>query len=564
MAELSQILFTESRDFLFNKEGAPVIADAIAGKVVGLIIGPFWLPAPLEHTISLIKEPYAELHDRPIQLVYVAVERDEDLISTIKMYGQTSQLDERPDHECFADVLKKLPDGCLAVPLEDGATQQGLALIEKWGAEGYPFDHNRIMELQKGVEEKRANQTLQILLVHEGQDDLISSKDSKKVKVATLEGKIVALYFSAHWCPPCQKFTPVLASIYEQLRAKGEDFELVFISSDESQESFTEYFGQMPWLAVPYEDEKTRKHLSNWFEVEGIPTLIILDKQGKTLNMEGMELVYKYGIEAYPFTLERLEELKHAEEAKRASQTLGSLLVTDERDFVNSKFEPVKVDSLEGKTVGLYFSGHWCPPCRKFTPKLKAVYDELKGRGEQFEVIFVSSDRDKESFEEYYESMPWLALPFNDKAIRSLSQYFDIEGIPQLVIIGPNGKTITKDGRGLIGLYGVDAFPFTDDRLVEVKASINKKYHGYPKQATTEKHGHTLTLTDDAYGGQVYVCDDCDEQGFGWVYHCAECGYDLHPECTDVKIEAEDNGHASKGEGAKPGYICEGDVCRKV
>ncbi|KAH7286643.1 hypothetical protein KP509_32G016200 [Ceratopteris richardii] len=323
----------------------------------------------------------------------------------------------------------------------------------------------------------------------------------------------------------------------------------------------------MPWLAVPYDDETTRKELSNWFEVEGIPTLVVLDKQGKTVTTEGMELVYKHGLEGYPFTQERLEELKHAEEAKRAAQTLETLLVTEDRDYVESKYGQVKVASLVDKTVGLYFSAHWCPPCRNFTPKLKSVYDELKGRGEEFEIIFLSSDRDEESFREYYGSMPWLALPFQDNRIRNLSQYFDIAGIPALVIIGRNGKTVTTDGRGLIGLYGVDAFPFTEDRLQEVQDNMKKKYSDLPKQVSSEKHEHPLVLTDQAYGGQIYICDDCSEQGIGWTYHCDVCGFDLHPECigeTKKQVESE---HPSEGvvdSESKAGYVCEGDVCYRL
>lgn len=570
-------------------------ADSIESKVVGIMIGPHWLPLPLEHALSVVDEPYKELQNdkdnKPITFVFVAVDRDADLIETLKRYGQTSQLDDRPDGECFNDVLKKLPDGWLAVPFDDAETRsklaqvyksgifslafvgpdnrlhsdQGLALLEKWGAEAYPFDDERIAALHKAAQERKENQNLQGLLVHKERDHLISSEDGHQIQVADIEGKIVALYFSAHWCPPCQKFTPVLASIYTELKQKNEEFEVVFVSSDEDEESFNNYFKEMPWLAVPYTDLKTRKLLSNWFEVEGIPTLVILDKQGKTLNTDGMELVYKYGMNAYPFTEGRLKQLEQEEEAKRAAQTLETLLATEERNFVISKFDQVKVASLNGKTVGLYFSGHWCPPCRKFTPKLKSVYDELKGRGEEFEVIFVSSDRDEDSFKEYYESMPWLALPFDDVLKRSLSQYFDIEGIPQLVIIGPNGKTVTTDGRGLISLHGADAFPFTEDRLAELKRIMDEKAKKLPKEVTSSQHEHALTLTEHAYEGQVYVCDDCEEQGVGWVYHCAQCGYDLHPNC----IKESDNGPSQNGdlsqvEECKPGYVCEGDVCRKV
>lgn len=71
----------------------------------------------------------------------------------------------------------------------------------------------------------------------------------------------------------------------------------------------------------------------------------------------------------------------------------------------------------EGNVVALYFSAHWCPPCRAFTPQLAAWYDKFKKteNGDKFEIIFVSSDRDSGSFKEYYKEMPWLALPYENR-----------------------------------------------------------------------------------------------------------------------------------------------------
>ena len=36
----------------------------------------------------------------------------------------------------------------------------------------------------------------------------------------------------------------------------------------------------------------------------------------------------------------------------------------------NSGKKKVSVDALADKTGGIYFSAHWCPPCRTFTPEL--------------------------------------------------------------------------------------------------------------------------------------------------------------------------------------------------
>lgn len=47
-----------------------------------------------------------------------------------------------------------------------------------------------------------------------------------------------------------------------------------------------------------------------------------------------------------------------------------------------------------------------------------------------FEIVFVSSDRDEPSFNEYYSEMPWLALPYSErKAKGALSSMFDVSGI---------------------------------------------------------------------------------------------------------------------------------------
>lgn len=70
--------------------------------------------------------------------------------------------------------------------------------------------------------------------------------------------------------------------------------------------------------------------------------------------------------------------------------------------------------------VGLYFSAHWCPPCRAFTPKLADWYKKLTERaiGDKFQIVFLSSDRDDKSYKEYFAEMPWHAVPYNNREVK--------------------------------------------------------------------------------------------------------------------------------------------------
>ncbi|KAI3433301.1 hypothetical protein D9Q98_003120 [Chlorella vulgaris] len=105
-------------------------------------------------------------------------------------------------------------------------------------------------------------------------------------------------------------------------------------------------------------------------------------------------------------------------------------------------------DALNGKTVGIYFSASWCPPCHAFTPHLARVYAAVKKTHPDFEILFVSGDKTKAAAEAYFDKMPWLAVSFEDVAMRGrLNSLFTVMGIPRLVICGPDGQVIASDAR---------------------------------------------------------------------------------------------------------------------
>jgi nucleoredoxin len=93
---------------------------------------------------------------------------------------------------------------------------------------------------------------------------------------------------------------------------------------------------------------------------------------------------------------------------------------------------------------GLYFSAHWCGPCRKFTPQLVAYYNQIARDHPEFEIIFVSADKSADGMATYMREsgMPWPAIEFSKLANVPTLQKYAGRGIPDLVIVDASGKVL--------------------------------------------------------------------------------------------------------------------------
>jgi len=266
--------------------------------------------------------------------------------------------------------------------------------------------------------------------------ETLQSKDGP-VNVSTIIGpsKVIGLYFSAHWCPPCRGFTPVLSDFYKKFKAshpRKDDLEIVFVSSDRDLASFEEYHAEMPFLALPYVDRDRKAALSKKFKVQGIPTLVFIDADtGKIITTNGRAKIGGDPEAAdFPWKPVPFHDLVAG-------------------DLVDAAGNIVKgSEALKGKVTLLYFSAHWCPPCKMFTPVLVESYTKLKAAGKNMEAVFVSWDKSGDAFKGYLESMPWLAVPYDqEKVKKALGEMYDVDGIPSLIVIGEDGKVITTRGR---------------------------------------------------------------------------------------------------------------------
>lgn len=54
-----------------------------------------------------------------------------------------------------------------------------------------------------------------------------------------------------------------------------------------SEDSYNAYTETMPWLRIPFSQEERRRKLASAFDVQAIPTLVIVDSRDNIITLDG-------------------------------------------------------------------------------------------------------------------------------------------------------------------------------------------------------------------------------------------------------------------------------------
>jgi peroxiredoxin len=110
---------------------------------------------------------------------------------------------------------------------------------------------------------------------------ILEDLNGKKVDLKIFKGKVIFLNFWATWCGPCKEEMPSMETLYGQF--KDRNFVFLTISVDyEGSKPVREFIERSGYTFPVLVDPKSET--LDIFEVTGIPTTFVIDKQGKMLG----------------------------------------------------------------------------------------------------------------------------------------------------------------------------------------------------------------------------------------------------------------------------------------
>nr|WP_315149904.1 TlpA disulfide reductase family protein [uncultured Flavobacterium sp.] len=119
----------------------------------------------------------------------------------------------------------------------------------------------------------------------------LKNLEGKVINLSDLKGKVVVLDFWATWCGPCKASFPAMQELVTKYKDKNVEF--LFVNTwergkeNETTEKVTTFINDKKYsfnVVFDYDDSITAK-----YKIEGIPTKVVIDKQGSVIAFGSSE-----------------------------------------------------------------------------------------------------------------------------------------------------------------------------------------------------------------------------------------------------------------------------------
>ena len=136
---------------------------------------------------------------------------------------------------------------------------------------------DREIELLESVI-NRIDQSAKLAIGSSAPDFSARNLNGEEIVLSSFKGKVVCLEFWASWCGPCRSSTPVLKEIHKEFSGDIVMIGIALEDASDAQKYIKEY--EIAWINIAA-SEKGDEYFQNLYGINGIPTLILIDKDSK-------------------------------------------------------------------------------------------------------------------------------------------------------------------------------------------------------------------------------------------------------------------------------------------
>lgn len=230
----------------------------------------------------------------------------------------------------------------------------------------------------------------------------------------------------------------------DRVQSKAAGLEKRFVAAQNANQQDSMQYLQEQYMALPKDNAKAVKRF-----IRSNPRSLVASYAALSMLNPDEDFAFADSISV---VFEKINpDSKYAKILKTKLESSRNLAVGQQAPDISlpsPEGQPVNLSSLKGKYVLIDFWASWCGPCRQENPNVVRMYQKYKDKG--FEIFGVSLDESKEKWTTAIakDQLSWPHVSDLKGWNSAAARLYNIEAIPQTLLLDKEGKIIAKNLRG--------------------------------------------------------------------------------------------------------------------